>query len=203
MVHRHTTNMITIINTWSSHSVTVGKSYLSNMKPWVLANVTCTLTNRHCTTTTTRKTDELTDKFYNTQHKQSSSNHLYNQNLLTQKLHNHINANLLTCVTHHRRWLKTFPQKLTPIAKQKAVDGIACQPYRFSDVNPDGDEHPLCKHWNSSTARREKMLAENSPTAHIALEATNTHSVHILPIIKQTLLQPTQRVRFSPRWHSW
>ena len=83
------------------------------------------------------------------------------------------------------RWLETFPPKLTPAVKQKVTADIVHNTYIFYDVIPDGDDHPLCKHWNASSKVRENMLAENPPIAHIGVTATkHTIVTHCPSLIK-------------------
>ena len=146
----------------------------------------CTPTNRHCTTTITRKIDELPDMCFNAQHEQSNSNHMCNQNLLIQTFHNHINTNLLAYVSHHRLWLKKLPQKLTPAAKQKEASGLACHPYIFSDFVLDDNDHPIYKHWNASPVRRETMLSGNPPIARMGVSSTkHVVATHYPSLIKR------------------
>ena len=68
--------------------------------------------------------------------------------------------------------------KLIPASKQKIVAGLAYNPCRCSDVIPDGDDYPLCKHWNALPKLRKTMLTENPPIAHMEVIA-NKHTVVI------------------------
>ena len=115
----------------------------------------------------------------------SSSNHMYNKNSLKQALYNHTNTNLLAFVSRHIRWLKTFPEQLTPVDKQKAVDGLVYYTYVFSDPIPDGDEHPLYKCWKSSPTKLKTILTETPPIACMGVAATkNTVFMHFPSLIK-------------------
>ena len=86
-----------------------------------------------------------------------------------------------------------FPSKLAPASKLKAVAGITCNTFKFSDDVTESENYLLFKCWSTSPKLRETMLVENPPTAHMGV-AANKHTVVMhCPLLIQHSCNPQDK----------
>ena len=109
-----------------------------------------------------------------------------------------MNTNLLTCTSHHRRWMETFHLKLTTTIKQKLAAGIVHSTCRFSDVIPDGEDNPLYKHLGDLPKLCKTMIAENLPTACVGVAATKHALIIHFPSLITTFHNQHDNSTFYP-----